>query len=139
MITDNKVYVAGASSERNERAKHVMAALKAAGYVITHDWTTSVDMNCGPDHQPIVDDATLTKCAEDDYLGVVVADIFVLLAPQNASTGAWVELGIALGKLGPARIYIAGDISKCIFALLIPKHHRFATDVQLIEYLVRRE
>lgn len=133
----NRVYVAGASSERNERAKPVIAVLRAVGFHITHDWTVSVDMNCGGNNQPkpTITEDVLRQCAIDDFRGVEAADIFVLLAPQNASTGAWVELGIALAMASACKaVYISGKVDRCIFALM-PGCQRFETDEDLLKAL----
>lgn len=128
-VTPIQVYVAGASSERNERAKPVIAKLQALGFHITHDWTTSVDMN---ERNPITDTNVLRKCAENDYNGVKNCEMFVLLSPANASTGAWVELGIALAS--ECFIYISEDNGKCIFGLMNDARY-FRTDEELLTFL----
>jgi hypothetical protein len=132
----NRVYVAGASSERNERAKPVIAALKAAGYEITHDWTVAVDYE---ENHPIDDDSQTTRlydCAKDDYEGVRTADVFVLLAPQKLSTGAWFEFGVAFQAGRKNNIYIAGNIDKCIFAHLIQESHKWPDDESLVKAMI---
>lgn len=130
----NRVYVAGASSERNKRAKPVIAQLKEAGFYITHDWTVDVDMSEEPG--AVVDNYMLADCAQRDLEGVRSCDILVLLAPQNPSTGAWVELGLALGSSYRQAVYIAGNIDKCIFGLLVRESRRFITDQELVKYLI---
>jgi len=130
-----RIYVAGASSERQTRAKPVITALQKVGHIITFDWTISVDQCCGVDgNTPLIDvsENVLRAAASNDYKGVVEADTVVLLAPQNFSTGAWVELGIAIGLA--RSIFIGGDVSKCIFALL-PNCIRYESDSHVVEAL----
>lgn len=131
-LMSERVYVAGASSERNERAKPVIAALEAAGYVITHDWTKSVDMHGANNEAKTLTKEALAACAIDDVEGVASADVFVLLAPQGPSTGAWVELGVALAV--GCDIYVSGNVEKCIFTL-IPGCRHFDTDAELLAEL----
>ncbi len=120
-----KIYVAAASLEI-PRARRVMSALEKAGHTITHDWTTSVDMfsdGCST--------GELEWCALSDYYGVTHADALLLLSPVRPSTGAWVELGIALAA--GCRVMIAGGCN-CIFAHH-PKAERFADDYAAIQAL----
>lgn len=126
------VYVAGASSERAERAGPVSRALEKAGYQITHDWTKAVDMHGANNEHGSLSAEEMSSCARDDYEGVQIADIFVLLAPQKPSTGAWAELGIALAY--GCRIFIAGPCDKCIFTWL-PECRKFDTDEDLVRYM----
>jgi hypothetical protein len=77
----------------------------------------------------------LAACAHEDLWGVRSADIFVLLAPQRESTGAWVELGVAF--MSGCRIYIAGECSRCIFTWL-PQCELFETDAELTDFLAKR-
>lgn len=126
------VYVAGASSERAERARPVMRALAKAGYRITHDWTEAVDMHGANNEHGTLSAKALADCAYADLSGVRSADIFVLLAPENASTGAWAELGIAL--LAGCRILISGKSDRCIFTWL-PQCLKFDTDEDLVRFL----
>lgn len=128
------VYVAGASSERHERVKPVMEALRRAGFIITHDWTEAVDMHGANNEHGTLSLEELQECAYLDIAGVKTADALVLLAPKKASTGAWVELGIALEQRIP--VYIAGACDHCIFTFL-PRCTKFATDSQLVEALVK--
>lgn len=131
-MVDKHVYVAGASSERADRAKPVIAALMKAGFVVTHDWTEAVDMHGANNEHGTLTEEDLCACAHADLCGVRQADILVLLAPENASTGAWVELGLALA-LG-RRVFIAGRCEQCIFTWL-PQCQRFETDEALVEFM----
>lgn len=125
----NRVYVAGASSERNERAKPVIVALREMGFRITHDWTVAVDMHGANNEAKSLTKEQLAYCAYEDLVGVRMADILVLLAPQNFSTGAWVELGIALER--GMEVFVSGSCDKCIFALLKDCRH-FESDKELL-------
>lgn len=128
------VYVAGASSERATRAKPVIQALSEAGYEISHDWTEAVDMQGANNEHGTLSEEDLAACAYEDLWGVTACDIFVLLAPEGQSTGAWAELGLALAS--GCKILIAGRCDRCIFAWL-PECRKFETDAQLVEFLAR--
>ena len=89
-----QVYVAGASQDI-PRAKAIMQALRGTGMAeITHDWIPDIenspgDENLTPEqHRPF---------AEKDVQGVIKADMLWLLTPEFPSSGAWVELGVAIG------------------------------------------
>jgi hypothetical protein len=129
------VYVAGASSERDTRAKPVIAALRDAGFYIYHDWTEAVDMHGANNERGTQTDEALAACAFDDMWGVRAADIFVLLAPSAPSTGAWAELGLALSA--GCTIFIAGKCDQCIFTWL-PQCQRFESDETLVDFMTRR-
>lgn len=122
-----KIYVAGASSEMNDRAKPVIKRLKELGHSITFDWTEVVDMY--EDKQPSSD--ILEQCAVNDFVGVKSAEALVLLAPQSMSTGAWVELGMAISLDMP--VYISGPSERCIFTFMNDMY-KFKTDVELLKY-----
>lgn len=125
-----KVYVAGASTERNLRAKPMMAALLDLGYEITHDWTKAVDRHWGRYSE--ITTEQYRKIADDDLLGVLQCDILVLLAPRQPSTGAWVEFGLAIGL--QKTIFVAGNRDNCIF-LHTGGFKLFATDLDLVSSL----
>lgn len=125
-----KVYVAGASSERVERAKVVMAAIREAGLEVTHDWT--IGMTGSPDSSLSQEDRA--KFAEDDIQGVLDADVIAFLAPLkgNQSTGAWVEFGIAIGLDKP--VFASGDLERSIFC---ERAIQFPSDAALVHALAR--
>lgn len=93
------MYVAGASSERETVAKPWMVKLIAAGVEITHDWTVdflNVDTSSGGDE--LLTPRERHARAKTDLEGVQRADVFWMLAPSaKAFSGAWVEMGYALG------------------------------------------
>lgn len=85
-----RIYVAGASSEI-ERARRVMAALRAEGHEITFDWTIDFESNEG------LSDVQRAAYADADFQGVFLARRVVLLVPVSPSVtqGAWWEGGVA--------------------------------------------
>ena len=117
------IYIAGASAEIDDIESKI-SIVKKAGYLITFDWTEKVREvgNASPDDPNIRREAALA-----DLRGVERAEIFWLLKPTNASTGAWVELGAALmlRKYRPGKypvIVVSGVSKKCIFADLPPEN-----------------
>ena len=125
-----KIYVAGASKEA-ARCRAMIDAVKALGYELTLDWLAEIEKagaaNEGLEHPE------RQRYAIADMEAVVKADILLVLAPDAFSTGAWVELGIALGhnalaadswgvvRTPPIRIIVSGSetaIAKCIFTSL---------------------
>jgi nucleoside 2-deoxyribosyltransferase len=111
-----RIYVAGASAEA-EGNRAAIQKCRAMGYDCTHDWTRSVFK-----HRALgQSDAMLSQAerhgyAAGDLAGVRQADIFWLRVPKNGSTGAWIELGYALG-LGK-EILVSGDHLRSIFSAL---------------------
>lgn len=87
----SSVYVATKWSRRAE-AQAVMARLKAAGHVITHDWTNEDEMEGA---SSAARDIHFMACAEADVTGVAFAEYFLLLH-DPAARGAYVELGVAI-------------------------------------------
>lgn len=91
-----KVYVA-ASSHELPRARAVMRALEAAGFIITWDWTDSVEAKIAAGvAEAKMDDAECEACARRDLQGVAEADALVFLAPNGTSKMGWLEVGFAL-------------------------------------------
>lgn len=130
-----RVYVAGAAVERHERAIPAMATLREAGITITHDWTVSmVDVGSADRSEADVPEEVRQRCAMEDAAGVSSADVVLLLAPnERGSSGAWVELGLAVGYGIP--VLVAGPKNgRTIFTSLAAR--RFETDAEAIEHLV---
>lgn len=98
------IYVAAAFAEY-PRARAAMAALRARGHVITHDWTALADV------YPNDDAPTHLRQlhAREDLEGVRDADLVIVLTPADRSRGAglWVEMGAALALGKP--VVIAGE------------------------------
>lgn len=104
-----RVYVA-AKFEEKARAQATMRQLKAAGHIITHDWTAEDDTN-------IVDDPAKQKywgiCGEQDINGVLAADAVVVLNHPELY-GGMVEVGAALAFALPV-IVVGADIRNTVF------------------------
>jgi hypothetical protein len=104
-----------------------MNALRLRGHTITHDWIRDID-RLGDDGQCSADD--LDDCATNDLAGVVAADYFWLLVPTKGGSGCFVEMGHAMGKLGPSRLIFSGDSVRNLFqpylarrgALIVDSH-----------------
>lgn len=88
-----RVYVAGASKEI-DRCRAAMDYVREIGGVITCDWIAEIE-RVGSANDGLTQEQR-RESAEADLCGVMEADVFWLLAPDNTSTGAWVELGTAL-------------------------------------------
>ena len=90
-----RVYVAGSSREiPRVRAAH--RALREAGFELAYDWTHGVEAavarGVSEDAMP---DGEAHAVATRDLAGVNAADVVWLLAPEQPTRGAWVELGVA--------------------------------------------
>lgn len=135
-MTPLRVYVAGASAERHERVRPVMARLRAAGIEITHDWTEAMHEAWSvEDGDAMVPESMRDWYARQDRDGVMSADVVVLLAPDGPSTGAWVELGLAIGREVP--IVVSGrNARRTIFTSLA--NRLFDTDEEAIRYVVEK-
>ncbi len=105
------IYVAGASREL-ERVEAFIASARLRGHQITHDWTVQVRSHrvAGiPD--TALSDEEAADIAAGDLLAVLNAQILVLLAPAEPTTGAWVELGCALGTRA-IPVVVAGELAR---------------------------
>ena len=91
------IYLAGASSEYL-RVRELAKRLRAAGHVITHDWTIPVEQMRlrGMSEASLFDDEAEVRVAEC-FNGVDRCDTFVLLVPRStvSTWGAPIELGYA--------------------------------------------
>lgn len=111
-----KIYVSGASAEADAIAQY-MSRLRAGGIEITLDWVAGLKANIAEGKT----DALLTneeraQYAEADLDAIAQADVFWLLAPENPSTGSWVELGYALSCQDGLSIFVSGPgRTRCIF------------------------
>lgn len=87
-----RVYVASPFSCAPE-ARAAMAALRAEGFEISHDWTSAADEYPDDNAPPHVAE----RHARDDMRGVRAADVVLLLtSPKAAGRGCWLECGAAL-------------------------------------------
>lgn len=139
------IYVAGASSERKERAEKWMARLRAEGFGITLDWSAIMarvqeEIPGGDDK---LDRKTQEIYAHQDASGVAVASVvWILASKETASPGSWIEMGLAIGwnmalseEQEPKRIGVSGSGSeRTLFTTLADKC--FATDEEAFGYLL---
>lgn len=144
-----RIYVAGASAEIGLIIE-VTRSLREAGWTITYDWTEAVSA-FGSAGEELTNEAK-ESFARKDLMGVAEADVFWMLAPQNRSVGAWIELGSALTwramraalldagvdlqincvPSDPVVVVVSGATDS-IFALLADK--RFATHDEALAWL----
>ena len=118
------VFVAGASAEP-DRVRWAMEQVLAHGWILAHDWLDDIK-RCG------VPDEELSRTMRQNtsiYLHdrIQNADALWLLAPEEPSTGAWVELGLAIAEATrreraggrDLHIVISGsECDRCIYASL---------------------
>jgi nucleoside 2-deoxyribosyltransferase len=99
------IYVAGSSKERELVAAY-QAALRAAGWMLAHDWVAQMNACHIPDVDLPIE--AQRRFAEQDLAGVRRAQVFWLIAPSTPSIGAYVELGYALALQGGPRVVVSG-------------------------------
>lgn len=122
-----KVYVA-ASQHEYQRARKAMFELRFAGCEITHDWTVEVG------DFPATTDDDRYEAARADFIGVVQADVILLLTPDRPDWGCamYTELGIGLA-LDRRCIIVGPQRDRNIFAYLC---ERYETDQDGIDAIV---
>jgi hypothetical protein len=99
-----RIYIA-ASFEQKDQVRTLLEELKAAGHTITADWTVHKEiagLNSNGERQ-----ALRRQYAIEDTEGVASATVYALLIGDRKSTGAHIELGIALGAHVP-HIFLIG-------------------------------
>ena len=135
MTTPLKVYVAGSSKERNERAIPIIKQLRRAGLIITHDWTVDMQQYSSPQHSDVlVPEETRIRCSDDDMNAIRHAHYVLLLSPdERGSSGAWTEFGFALGCAVPVIVTGAGN-KRTIFTSKASR--LFDNDVDGAAYLI---
>lgn len=127
------LYLAGASAEA-DRVQRAMDLVRShPGLRLTQDWLEAIRKDGGGNES--LHPQLRRLRASEDLDGVRQARIMWLLAPDNQSTGAWVELGYALA-LG-VMVVVSGPAAKrCVFASLT--HVEFSTDAEAWAYIVTR-
>lgn len=108
------VYVAAASAEL-ERAESAIRWLeRTPGLRCAHDWTVAVrELGAFPR-----DAVVRHRHAEADLEAIRSSAVFWLLAPRERSTGAWVELGVALAlrrERGTPGVLVSWHGAYCLF------------------------
>lgn len=124
------IYVAG-KFEETDAVRNIQATLRQAGHTITHDWTGE-----NPENRTGKELADFLKeCARKDLVGVINADVLVLLNHDRAF-GAMTEFGIALANRIPVLI-LRSEIRDNIFYNLGPDYrvHKFSSLEDLMDAL----
>jgi hypothetical protein len=131
MSISKKVYIA-ASFEQRPDVVEAYKLFQKQGYTISSDWTK---------HKEIATLATKKEQEElsrnyavEDTNGVAPADIYVLLLGNRKSTGAHIELGIALGANVPQIFIVARSIDEQLF-YRHPSVKQVQTISQILEIL----
>lgn len=125
-----KVYVAGGSDERLDRARPVIEFLQGEGITVPYDWTRS------PGYDRELTPAESEQQARLDFDAIRAADIVWIMAPAAKSEGAATELGIALA-LGKT-VFISGRyavIPSRLFNLLAGRI--FSSDAAALREVLR--
>ncbi len=99
-----RVYVA-ASFEQRDEVRKMYDRLREAGHSITADWTTHSEITSL--ESPAEREELKRQYAIEDTEGVTSATVYVLMIGERKSTGAHIELGVALGA-GIKRICLVG-------------------------------
>ncbi len=115
-----KVYVA-ASSLQMDRARDVMAQLRAAGHEVVHDWCSIIEARGVANPSDSTQDERW-DWAIDDLQGVKRADVLWLLVPAEEGAGAFVELGYALALGKP--VIASGAYLRSIFTAMAACYDR---------------
>jgi hypothetical protein len=127
-----KIYVAGSSREL-QRAQHAMTLVRNFGHVLAHDWVAEIQEAGEPN--PVAADLEQRKAwARMDLERVAASDWLWFLVPQTPSTGAWVELGCALGWPATRIVSSGANPEQSIFTALVDRH--FETDTGAAAWLL---
>lgn len=112
-----RVYIAAASREP-ERVRAAQAILRELGIELACDWLAPIEENLA---RGVVDaDLSLEEQARHagaDCAAIAGADLLWLLAPEQPTTGAWVEYGLARG-LGKPTLVTGPSASRYLFCAL---------------------
>lgn len=107
------VYVGGARAEL-PRVEAFVARVRAAGHVITHDWTVfarraETTAAIGARHEPPMTSMQRFGAWKESLDGITSADVCVFLAPRAGVTrGMWAELGACQAE-GSVPIYVGHE------------------------------
>jgi hypothetical protein len=111
-------YVAsGYTLRRSVEFRRALQVVQELGYLLSYRWWENEE--------------STTEKAMEDLVGVMRADILVVVMPYAnfIYRGTWVEIGAALALNKP--VYIVGDVpdSQCIFFLLPNVHRGYPPEV----------
>ncbi len=121
------IYVAGGSEERITVVRPLMEALRAAGWTVTHNWTTSENYGLPPSPDRALEDAG------KDLDGIDAADVLWCVVPEEKSEGMAAEIGYAVAA-GKA-IVMSGAWDRCIFFRLAM--YFFASHTEALAHLIK--
>src|SRR5439155_532021 len=122
-----RIYVA-APWQNRDYARQTADAIASNGHTMTSSWYS--------DHEDTTDPIKLAHDAQEDFMGVISADVLVVLNMDTLSEGKAVEQGIAIGFQIP--ILVLGDKPQNVFQYL-PVVTIHVTFGDLLEDLARRE
>ncbi|OHB03527.1 MAG: hypothetical protein A3B14_03040 [Candidatus Zambryskibacteria bacterium RIFCSPLOWO2_01_FULL_45_21] len=107
-----RVYIA-ASFEQKDTVKQAYELFTKHGYAITADWTLHKDIVSLP--TKLEQEELAKQYAIEDTDGVSTAEVFILLLGNRKSTGAHIELGIALGAKIPYIFVVSDRLNNQLF------------------------
>lgn len=128
------VYVAGSSSEP-ERVRRAMGEVVGRGWTLAQDWLADIEREGAANP---TDDDVRRRCARADRNAVSTATVFWLLAPEQPTRGAWVELGVAISvraeeyrRFGHSDrlVVVSGNGKQSIFCSLADREFSDDSDV----------
>lgn len=128
-----KLYIAGASAEA-ERCKALGEWCRRFGHEITVAWWDAV--LAAKTHDRDLTEEARIEFAGQDLVGVLDADLFWIVVPEERGVGAWVEFGFAIGSSAQRpkqRIIVSGDWKKSIFTSLA--HDKFDTHEDALAFV----
>ena len=107
-----RVYVAASFEQAND-VKALYKKLRAAGHIITADWTVHQEIaSMGSEKER---QALKSQYVIEDTDGVTSSSVYALLLGPRKSTGAHIELGIALGAKVPLIVLIGNPDENQLF------------------------
>lgn len=120
-----------ASFEQSEDVRKAQRLLTDKGYIVMVDWTKHKEIKSIPSRSEREKWSKIY--AIEDSEGVKNADIFILLLGDRKSTGAHIELGVALGANVP-NIFLVGDES--LLGEQLFYRHKRVKRVQTVEEVI---
>lgn len=133
-----KVYVAGASRERDRVERILFAVGVEPRLYLTFDWLSHID-EVGAANEGVSRDQRLVSTSLN-FQGIAQCDVFVLLIPSVETRGAWVELGYALHMHKP--VWVSGraaDEARSIFCVHADKRFLDSASTSIADDLLLGE
>lgn len=88
------IYIA-TKFENVEGFKHMQDLIEKAGHTLIYDWTQE---NFEKENHGMDFESFQRACAVTDVMAVLSCDTLIMLPTQDKMAGAFVELGLAIGK-----------------------------------------